>query len=454
MYYNLPENEYFLAFCPNSVQNVFMAGKRKQPRLRIDGVYYIAKIYTPDGRRTSFSFGHVDDRSEAEVREAFAKWIELYQQQPEKLLSFKDPYEAVRRILSRKQRVTVGEFLEKYVEWMEGDLRVDRNGKENPDIRKIKRARHFLTPYNDWPIEDFGPDELKAVQKCLLAHHYRSGKNIKKYTRRGVNDTVKWIRRIWEWGLGRQIVMVEQVQSLREVKNLRIGQLLSIDHSRRSRVTEEEFQKAVDSASSVVGDMLRLIWYTGMRPYEVCEMRSFDILTSDPDCWLYIPGRDKTPVGDHKTTHLGRVKVIPLTKKSQQILRSRIHDYASKDYVFRPSDALQEMRETRAMNRKTPLMQGNRPGTNKKEEPAKQPGNKYNNNTLCHACKRACVRAGIQVFVPYDLRRTVATGTRALLGKDAAKVLLGHTKTDTTDIYLLDEVQEAMKVAKLLEART
>jgi len=28
--------------------------------------------------------------------------------------------------------------------------------------------------------------------------------------------------------------------------------------------------------------------------------------------------------------------------------------------------------------------------------------------------------------------------------------VLGHTKTDTTDIYLLDEVQEAMKIAKLL----
>ena len=51
---------------------------------------------------------------------------------------------------------------------------------------------------------------------------------------------------------------------------------------------------------------------------------------------------------------------------------------------------------------------------------------------------------------PYDLRRTTATGTRAILGKEAAKVLLGHTKTDTTDICLLEEVQEAMKVAKLL----
>ena len=430
-----------------------MAGKRKQPRLRIDGVYYVTKIYAPDGRRTSFSFGHVDDRPEADVRAAFAKWIELYQQQPEKLLSFKDPYEAVRRILSRKQKVTVGEFLEKYLEWIKDDLRLDRNGKENPDLRKIKRACQFLVPYNDWPMEDFGPDELKAVQKCLLAHHYKSGKSMKRYTRRGVNDTIKWIRRIWEWGLGRQIVMVEQVQSLREVKNLRVGQSPSIDHSRRDRVTEEEFQKMLDCASSVVGDMLRLIWCTGMRPYEVCEMRPFDILTDDPDCWLYIPGRDKTPVGDHKTAHFGRVKVIPLTKKSQQILKPRIQDYASKYYVFRPSDAIQELRETRAMNRNTTLMQGNRPGTNKKEKPAKQPGNKYNNNSLCHACKRACVRAGVRVFVPYDLRRTVATGTRAILGKEAAKVLLGHAKTDTTDIYLLEEVQEAIKVAKMLDSQ-
>jgi hypothetical protein len=36
----------------------------------------------------------------------------------------------------------------------------------------------------------------------------------------------------------------------------------------------------------------------------------------------------------------------------------------------------------------------------------------------------------------------------ATLGKEAAKVLLGHASTSTTEIYLLEEVQEAMKVAK------
>ena len=36
--------------------------------------------------------------------------------------------------------------------------------------------------------------------------------------------------------------------------------------------------------------------------------------------------------------------------------------------------------------------------------------------------------------------------------KEAAKVLLGHASTSTTEIYLLEEVQEAMKVAKALSA--
>jgi len=77
-------------------------------------------------------------------------------------------------------------------------------------------------------------------------------------------------------------------------------------------------------------------------------------------------------------------------------------------------------------------------------------GNRYDANALANALARACKRAGVDKIRPYDLRRTKATGIRSILGKEAAKVLLGHTRTTTTDIYLLDEVQEAVKVAKQL----
>jgi integrase len=82
-----------------------------------------------------------------------------------------------------------------------------------------------------------------------------------------------------------------------------------------------------------------------------------------------------------------------------------------------------------------------------------RPGEQYTNNSLCHACKRGCKRAGVNIFVPYDLRRSMATSTRSVLGKEAAQVLLGHAKMDTTDLYLLEEVQEAVKVAKLLASK-
>jgi len=74
---------------------------------------------------------------------------------------------------------------------------------------------------------------------------------------------------------------------------------------------------------SVVGDILRRMWYTGMRPDEVCTMRPFDILRDDPACRLYIPGRDSGLVGKHKTVRFTRVGVLPLTSERRQILYRR-----------------------------------------------------------------------------------------------------------------------------------
>ena len=128
----------------------------------------------------------------------------------------------------------------------------------------------------------------------------------------------------------------------------------------------------------------------------------------------------------------------------------RVKDFDSKKYVFSPKESMKEFLARKAANRKTPLKYGNRPGTNLKDHPMITPGEKYDHHGLRRACKRACASAGVKEFSPYDLRRTMATATRSVLGKEAAKVLLGHAKTDTTEIYLLEEVQEAMKVAKSL----
>jgi integrase len=407
-----------------------MVGRRKKPKLRIDGVYYTTKIYTPEGKRTTLSFGHVDDRSEAEVRAVFAKWLELFERHPKKLLSYDNPYEGVKRIVSPLSVSNVGDLMQRYLQWATNTLRKTRDGLDSPDLPKVHRAIKFLEQYSDWPIDDFGPDELRTVQKALLESEYKACKTTKRYTRRGINDTINCIRTAWRWGLGRGLVKIENVEVLKEVKPLKTGQDNVHENHRRGIVTDKEFHKVLAKANFVVRDMLRLIWLTAMRPYEVCDMRPYDILTDDKECWLYIPGRDKSPIGDHKTARFDHIKVIPLTRAAQKVLKPRIKGFASKEYIFKPQEAVKDLERLIVKTRE-----------------------KYDHNTLCRACKRACERAKVKEFVPYDLRRTVATGTRALLGKEAAKVLLGHAKTDTTDIYLLEEVQEAIKIAKLLASK-
>jgi len=403
-----------------------MAGKRKQPRLRIDGDYYNVKVYTPQGKRTQVSFGHIDDCSEADVRAVFAKWLELYNTDPQTVFSYENPYDAVKEIINPTKTTTVGELVKAYRERAERDLQNTRQGLESPDLVKIRRAETFLAPYIKWKVTSFGPDQLRKVQKALVSHEYVHGKKTKHYTRRGINDTINYIKTIWKWGLGRQIVKIENVQSLEEIRPLSLGQDNVRENHKRKRVTEEEFNKVVSVVSPVIGDMLKLVWHTAMRPYEVCDMKPCDILKDDKDCWIYIPGRNESPYGNHKTTRFERVRVIPLTKESQKVLKPRLRNRNADDYVFKPEEA------TKVINKKI--------------------RQKYDHNSFCRAVKRGCKRAEVDVFVPYDLRRTTATGTRAILGKEAAKVLLGHAKTDTTDIYLLEEVQEAMKVAKLLSS--
>ncbi len=185
---------------------------------------------------------------------------------------------------------------------------------------------------------------------------------------------------------------------------------------------------------------------TLMRPTECCLMRPSDILQDDPDCWLYVPGRDVDAIhGDHKTSHHGRVRAIPLNRRCMEILKPFMHR-AAKKYLFSPAEAMQEYLRLKHADRVTPMNQGNKP----KPDPLIKAGEHYTTDSLREAIVRACKRAGVAAFSPYDLRRTSATRIRRLLGKDAACTMLGHAESTTTDIYLLDEVQEAMRVAKQL----
>jgi integrase len=432
-----------------------MARTRKPPTLRRKGQSFVTDVYRLDGRRTTVSFGPPNGRTEGEIYVAFGQWLDLFSKHPQKTLSFSDPYEALERAVNPTTVRTVGHLAEKYVESLEQHYPSLQAGKSNPALNRINQLKPFLGPYADWPVADFGPDELKAIQDAMVAYRYFRNDNTDEpiaYRRTAINSVMNEIYGMWQWGIGREITTDAQKQLLKEVRPLRLGQTSAIDKPKRASVTLDEFNKVTENLTSVVADIFRIMWATAMRPSEVCRMRPFDISRKDPDCWVYVPGSDASDVGDHKTAHLHRVRAIPLTSEVQAILKPRIKSFRSKEYIFSPAEAIQELMDKRLADRKTPSGYGNRRGTNRKEHPMIKPGEQYKSQTLNVALKRACKRAGVDRFTPYDLRRSAATRVRSELGKEAAKLILGHVSTDTTEIYLLDEVKETMKVAKQLDA--
>ena len=107
-----------------------MAGTRKEPKLRIyRGKYFCTDVYSPKGKRTTVGFGTAKDRTKGEIYTAFGKWLDLFEQQPQKVLSFKSPYDAIAQIINPTQIITVGELLDKYFIYAEKTTRSIRSNK-------------------------------------------------------------------------------------------------------------------------------------------------------------------------------------------------------------------------------------------------------------------------------------------------------------------------------------
>ena len=175
--------------------------RRVLPKLRLTkGRYYCTDIYLLNGKRSTIGFSATEDHTYGEIMVAFGRWLDLYQQHPNKALSFENPYEAVTQIVNPSKCVTVGDLLTRFGVYARKTTAEVESNKEYPDFAFIRRVEQFLKPYRDWPVKELGPDELFDVQQALLSRTCEHGNTVKRYTRGGVNDTVNWVRKIWRWG--------------------------------------------------------------------------------------------------------------------------------------------------------------------------------------------------------------------------------------------------------------
>jgi integrase len=351
--------------------------------------------------------------------------------------------------------ITVAELLLRYWKFAKGYYRKD--GKPTGEVDNLKSAlRPVRELYGSTPASEFGPLALEAVRKKLVDQ---------QRTRKGVNQAIGRVKRVFRWGVSKELIPASVAQALSCLDGLKKGRTTAPESPPVAPVASATLEATVAHLPSVVTDMALLQRLTGMRPGEVCIMRPCDIDRSG-DVWLYQPE-------SHKTEHHGRDRVVPIGPKGQEILLRYLARDASM-YCFRPCDSEEKRRAAARANRKTPLSCGNRPGSNLKRKPNRSAGECYTVNSYRRAIKRGCDKAfphpslGYKLrakfadsekkelrkwqsehqWNPNQLRHSAGTEVRREFGLEAAQTVLGHANADTTQIYAERDVAKAIEVAR------
>lgn len=325
---------------------------------------------------------------------------------------------------------TVSELLSSFWEW--ANVRYVKHGKPTSEVTLYRSA---LGPafdlYGDTLARDFGPLKLTACRDELV----RRG-----YCRSKVNQHVGRIRRVWKWGVSRELVEATTWQALRSVEGLRKGE--ASEPPPIACVPGPAVAAIQPYVLPPIWAMVQLQLWTGMRPGEVVAMRTRDILEGDPAmpaavrglCWVYRPG-------SHKTEHHDRTRVILLGPQAQDIARAWLRPDSPDACLFSPREAVAYARAQRAAARKTKVYKR----FARKRHPKRAPRDGYSAHSYARAIAKACLAADIEPWAPNRLRHNAATLIRQRYGVEVARVILGHAHLKTTEVYAEIDLERAAR---------
>lgn len=307
------------------------------------------------------------------------------------------------------------------------------------EYANMKRAAGPLKSlYGRTLAAEFGPTQLKALRETLIA----SG-NSRTY----INAQTRRVVRIFRWAAGEGKLPPAVPAALAMVPGLRKGRSEAPETTAVRPVDENLVEATLPHLSRVVRAMVEFQRLTGCRPGEVCALRSGDIdrhpgKAAAGSVW-------EATLAEHKTAHHGRSRTVYIGPQAQAVIAPYLLRPAEA-FCFSPREAVEQLRQRRAEQRKTPLSCGNRPGSKRKRKAERKAGDQYTTQSYARAIRRACEDNNLAHWTPNQLRHLVATRVRRDFDLDAAKTLLGHSQVGTTEIYAEKDRQRAIEVARAI----
>jgi integrase len=336
--------------------------------------------------------------------------------------------------------LTVEELVSRYLRHVEAYYRHD-DGTPTGEVQAMRyalRPLHYL--HAKTQVRDFGPSSLKAVRELMVKGYEHPKFGVQPpICRTRINAQVKRIRRMFKWGVENELVPPAVLQGLQAVAPLKRGRSEAKESQPVKPVARAVVNDTLDILRPVLADMVSLQLESGMRPGELVVMRACDIDMSGP-VWVYRPGSDRGPAGQHKTAHHGHERVVPIGPKGQAVIRR--HLTASVEaYLFSPRKLMEERVATMRTKRKTKVQPSQR--DRRKRNPRKSPGDRYTSTSHAQALRKAIERhnkgkaeaAQIPHWHPHQLRHLRALELKREVGLDVARAVLGHRSPAITEMY-------------------
>lgn len=275
----------------------------------------------------------------------------------------------------------------------------------------------------------FTPRRLKTLRDHILENY--------DWVRKTINVRVAALVRMFKWAVSESLIPVEAWQALTAVEGLRKGFSPARESTRRVPLQQAELDAIRGYCPAPVWDALQVMLLTGCRPSELLGLRPCDIDRSG-DVWTAV-------LEHHKTEHAtGAPRRLFFGARAQAVLRP----YLLRDAgacLFSPAESFQQSLEKRHAARVTPLSCGNVPGSNRVDNPKRQPGERYDKASFGRCVRRAIGRANkdrardglppLRTFCVYEARHGAATAIRESFGLDAAAATLGHARISMTEHY-------------------
>jgi integrase len=285
------------------------------------------------------------------------------------------------------------------------DMYYQRNGKPTGEAVNVRHAiGHLRDHCGALAADQVTPTVIKSMREKMIEAKRPSGRPL--YCRPTIDKRLSKIRRMFKWAAGEELVSASVWHALQAVEPLKPGRTAAPETEPVKPAPQRHIDAVLPLVPRPVAAMIRLQLLTGMRPGEVCIMRACDLDMSESQ-WVYRPS-------EHKTQHHGKDRRIPLGPQAQAIIR----EYLTRDvtaHLFRSS------------HHKATLAH-------------------YTRDAYYQAVMRACRRAKVRQWSPGQLRHNAATAIRQRYGLEAAKVILGHSKIETTQVYAEADFDKARKI--------